>query len=79
MKTYRIAEVQLHTFLSPAIYGGEWSASLPVRFTPDIKTRQYTMKRNFIYEYIRNFVSVSLLALKYDQAIRLCKNHSMIT
>jgi hypothetical protein len=27
-------EVQLHTFLSSALDGGEWSASRPGRFTP---------------------------------------------
>jgi hypothetical protein len=34
MKVYWGVEVQLHTFLTPALDGGEWSASLAGRFTP---------------------------------------------
>jgi hypothetical protein len=34
MKTYEVMEVQLHTFFNSALDGGEWSASLPGRFTP---------------------------------------------
>jgi len=33
MKTYWGAEVQLHTFLTSALYGGEWPASRHGRFT----------------------------------------------
>jgi hypothetical protein len=34
MKTYCGVEVELHAFLTPALNGGEWSASRPSRFTP---------------------------------------------
>jgi len=33
MKTYGEMEVRLHTFLTSVLDGGEWSASLPGRFT----------------------------------------------
>jgi len=33
MKTYWGAQAELHS-LTSALYGGEWSASLPSRFTP---------------------------------------------
>jgi hypothetical protein len=36
MKTYRGVDVEIHTFLTSALVGGEWSASLPCRFTPGI-------------------------------------------
>jgi hypothetical protein len=35
MKTYRGAELQLQTFFTSA----EWSASYPVRFTPEEKSQ----------------------------------------
>jgi hypothetical protein len=34
MKVYGGIDVQIHIFLSSALVGGEWSASLPCRFTP---------------------------------------------
>jgi hypothetical protein len=34
MKVYWGVEVELHKFLTSALDGGEWSASLPDRFTP---------------------------------------------
>jgi hypothetical protein len=34
MKAYWVVEVQLQTFLTSAVYGGEWSASRSGRFTP---------------------------------------------
>jgi hypothetical protein len=34
MKTYWGVEVYLHAFLTLELNGGEWSASLPGRFTP---------------------------------------------
>jgi hypothetical protein len=34
MKAYVGVDVQIHIFLTSALVGGEWSASLPVRFTP---------------------------------------------
>jgi hypothetical protein len=34
MKTYWGVEVQLHSFLTSALDGGEWSASRPGRFKP---------------------------------------------
>jgi hypothetical protein len=33
MKTYEEVDVQIHVFLTSALVGGEWSASLPVHFT----------------------------------------------
>jgi hypothetical protein len=38
MKTYWGVEVKLHAFLTSALDGGEWSASLPDRFTPRERT-----------------------------------------
>jgi hypothetical protein len=37
MKTYGEVAVQIHVFLTSALVGGEWSASLPARFTPGEK------------------------------------------
>jgi hypothetical protein len=34
MKTYGGVDVQIHIFLTSALVGGEWSASLRCRFTP---------------------------------------------
>jgi hypothetical protein len=34
MKTYGGVDVEIHIFLTPALVGGEWSASRPGRFTP---------------------------------------------
>jgi hypothetical protein len=34
MKTYGGADVEIQLFLTSALVGGEWSASLPCRFTP---------------------------------------------
>jgi hypothetical protein len=34
MKAYGGVDVYIHTFLTSALAGGEWSASLPGRFTP---------------------------------------------
>jgi hypothetical protein len=34
MKTYGGVDVQIHVFLTSALVGGEWSASLPGRVTP---------------------------------------------
>jgi hypothetical protein len=34
MKTYGGVDVYIHTFLTSALDGGEWSASRPCRFTP---------------------------------------------
>jgi hypothetical protein len=33
MKAYGGVDVQIHTFLTSALDGGEWSASRPCRFT----------------------------------------------
>jgi hypothetical protein len=38
MKPYWVVEVYLHAFLTSALDGGEWSASLPGRFTPGERT-----------------------------------------
>jgi len=35
MKTYWGVEAQHHTFLTSVLYGSEWSASRPGRFTPE--------------------------------------------
>jgi hypothetical protein len=35
MKAYGGAHVWIHTFLTSALVGGEWSTSLPGRFTPE--------------------------------------------
>jgi hypothetical protein len=34
MKAYGGVDVWIHIFLNSALTGGEWSASLPCRFTP---------------------------------------------
>jgi hypothetical protein len=34
MKTYGGVDVYIHIFLTSALFGGEWSASRPGRFTP---------------------------------------------
>jgi hypothetical protein len=34
MKAYGGVDVQIHIFLASTLAGGEWSASLPGRFTP---------------------------------------------
>jgi hypothetical protein len=34
MKTYGGVDVEINTFLTSALVGGEWSASLPGRFAP---------------------------------------------
>jgi len=38
---YGGVDIQLHTFLTLALDGGEWSASHPSHFTPWIKTPLY--------------------------------------
>jgi hypothetical protein len=35
MKTYERVEVELHSFLTMAVDGGEWSPPGPSRFTPE--------------------------------------------
>jgi hypothetical protein len=35
MKAYGKVDVQFYIFLNSALAGGEWSASRPIRFTPD--------------------------------------------
>jgi hypothetical protein len=35
MKTYGGVDVYIHIFLTSALVGGEWSNSLPGRFTPE--------------------------------------------
>jgi hypothetical protein len=35
MKTYGVVDVQTQVFLTSAVVGGEWSASLAGRFTPE--------------------------------------------
>jgi hypothetical protein len=35
MKAYRGADVYIHVFLTSALFGGEWSALRPGRFTPE--------------------------------------------
>jgi hypothetical protein len=34
MKAYVGVDVQIHSFLTSALVGGEWSTSIPGRFTP---------------------------------------------
>jgi hypothetical protein len=34
MKAYGGADIEIHSFLTSALVGGEWSASRPGRFTP---------------------------------------------
>jgi hypothetical protein len=34
MKTYKGVDIWIHVFYTSALVGGEWSASLPGRFTP---------------------------------------------
>jgi hypothetical protein len=34
VKVYRVVEVKLHSFLTSALDGGEWSASYPSHFNP---------------------------------------------
>jgi hypothetical protein len=38
IKTYEGVEEDLHAFLTSALDEGEWSASLPSRFTPEERT-----------------------------------------
>jgi hypothetical protein len=38
MKAYEGVDVWTHVYLTPTLVGGEWSASLPGRFTPEEKT-----------------------------------------
>jgi hypothetical protein len=44
IKVYGEVGVELQSFLASALYGDEWSASCPGRFTPGMKTR-YTLNR----------------------------------
>jgi len=37
MKAYAGVEVQLHAFLTPALYGEEWSASCTDSFNPGVQ------------------------------------------
>jgi hypothetical protein len=37
MKKYEGVDVQIHTFLTSALFGDVWSASRPSRFTPEEK------------------------------------------
>jgi hypothetical protein len=37
MKTYGGVDVYIHVFLTSALFGGEWSASCPDRFTSEEK------------------------------------------
>jgi hypothetical protein len=39
MKAYGGVEVKIHIFLISALVGGEWSASRPCLFTPEIDPR----------------------------------------
>jgi len=41
MKRYEGVEVQQYAFITSSLYGGEWSASRPGRFTP-IGERKYS-------------------------------------
>jgi hypothetical protein len=45
MKTYWGVEVQLHTFLTSVLDGGEWSNSRPGRFIPGRKNPRYLLDR----------------------------------
>jgi hypothetical protein len=38
MKAYAGVDIQIHIFLTLALFGGEWSASRPCRFTPGERT-----------------------------------------
>jgi hypothetical protein len=37
MKAYEVVDVWIHIFFTSALVGGEWSASLPDRFTPEVR------------------------------------------
>jgi hypothetical protein len=45
MKTYWGVDVQLHSFITSALGGGEWSASHPGRFTPSERAPRYPLDR----------------------------------
>jgi hypothetical protein len=45
MKTYWVMEVELHAFIGLALDGGMWSASRPGRFTPEVRTPRYPLRR----------------------------------
>jgi hypothetical protein len=38
MQTYGKVEIQLHTFITSAVNGGEWLSSRPVNFTSEERT-----------------------------------------
>jgi hypothetical protein len=45
MKVYGGVDVYIHTFLTLALAGGEWSASCPGRFTPWERAPHYPLDR----------------------------------
>jgi hypothetical protein len=45
MKAYGKVDIWTHIFLTLALAGGEWSASLPGRFTSRVMSLRYTLDR----------------------------------
>jgi len=49
----RTVEAKLHSFLTLAIDGDEWSASCPILFTPGGKISRYLLNRTFLWGLFR--------------------------
>jgi len=82
MKAYRGVEIELHSFLTLELDGGEWSASHPSRFIAG-KEVQFTLERKLsgLSGENNNCLSLTGFELRINRAVarhryksRLCKN-----